>query len=177
MTRMSVPGNSDAIRACGFTLVEMLVVLLLLGLGAGLASAVFSGRGAESVAMEASRLAERFELAATEARLAGRSLGWTSDGSSYRFWRFDAVSGWTEVKGDDPLRARTLSSGVTIAGLRIESFRPQAGLRLEWHPGGAASAFDVELASEAERWVVTASPVGVVGVVRTRAAGDDGIRR
>jgi general secretion pathway protein H len=175
---MSVPGSSDATRARGgFTLVEMLVVLLLLGLGAGLASAVFTDRGATSVAMEASRLAERFELAAAEARLAGRPLGWTSDGSSYRFWRLDAVAGWTEVAGDDPLRSRTLSRGVTIAGLRIENFRPQAGLRLEWHPGGAASAFDVELASDAERWWVRASPVGAVDVVRTRAAGEDGVGR
>ncbi|MFZ1909313.1 MAG: prepilin-type N-terminal cleavage/methylation domain-containing protein, partial [Burkholderiales bacterium] len=81
----------------GFTLVEMLVVLLIMGLTVGLISANVAPDDRELVRIEAERLAQLLSLAESDSRLSGASLGWTSDGSSYRFWRIDDNGVWSSV--------------------------------------------------------------------------------
>ena len=71
----------------GFTLLEMLVVVLIMGILAGTIGARMQPGDRDLLRVEAERLAQLLELAAQEARISGAAIVWTSDGSHYRFWR------------------------------------------------------------------------------------------
>jgi len=157
-------------RERGFTLIEMLVVVLVMGLLAGLAAAALRPAGADALKVEAERLARLLDLAGEEARLGGKPVAWTSNGQGYQFWRWRNGVGWMEIRDNDALRERRLAGGSSIAGLRIDGVPVRDGMRLEFSPYGTDHAYAVTLAQEDERYAVLGSPVGEVSVVREAAA-------
>ena len=146
----------------GFTLLEMLVVLMIIGLFIGLVSAITQPDDRAQLRLEAERLAQLLDFAATEARLTGRPVAWTADETGYRFWTAVEDSGWVEMRDNDILRARTLPPGISVSRLRVESTRPQSGMRLEMAPYGASLAFSIEISLGAERYAVLGTPIGEV---------------
>lgn len=144
----------------GFTLVEMLVVMLIMGILAGTVGANLLPGNRDLLRVEAERLAQLLDLAAQESRLTGTTIAWTSDGTGYRFWRRGNNDEWSEIRDDDLLRARNLPHGVTISQLRDEASGPQHVMRLEFPPGGAMSAFSMDMSLGAEHYGIAASPVG-----------------
>ncbi len=163
--------NAESRRECvkgacvntrGFTLIEMLVVVLIMGLLVGLVSAVTRPDDRALLHVEAKRLAALLDFAAAQSRLTGKSLAWTAAGPGYRFWQSQEETGWSEVRESEVLRARTLPQGMLISDLRIETMRPQGVMRLEFIPYGPSLSFTIELSLGAERSAVAASPVGDV---------------
>ena len=148
----------------GFTLIEMLAVLLIFGLFVGLVSAIARPDGHSILRVEAERLAQLLDLAAMESRLSGKFIAWTTDGPGYRFLRLNEDSGWSEIHDSDLLRARTMPQGVIISGLSVENMRPRGTMRLEFVPYDPTFAFTIEMAFGAERYAVAASPIGIVRV-------------
>jgi general secretion pathway protein H len=154
----------------GFTLLELLVVLLVMGLAAGLIGAISHPDDRALLRVEAERLAQLLDLAAVESRLTGKPIAWvaavTPEGSQYRFLRWREDAGWTEP-GDgaisDALRARSLPSGMSISELRVEAMRPAAGLRLEFSPHGSL-AYDFQMSLGTARYAIAASPLGEVRI-------------
>jgi general secretion pathway protein H len=140
----------------------LLVVLLIMGMTAGLIGAIVRPDDRALLRAEAERLAQRLELAATESRLTGKRIAWTADGAQYRFWRWRDDAGWSEA-GDGTLRARRLPSGMAISDLRIEAKPAPGGLRLEFDPHGAL-AYDFRMTLGEARYAVAASPVGEVRI-------------
>lgn len=153
----------------GFTLIEMLIVLMIMGLLVGLVSVVVRPDDQGLLRIEAERLAQLLDLAAAESRLAGHAIAWTADGPRYQFWRMTGDARWSEVRDSDLLRARTLPQGMMISGLRIENAPADAALRLVFAPHGLTQAFTVEMSLGAARCAVAASPIGEIRVV-----SDDG---
>ena len=91
------------VRAGGFTLLELLVVLAIAGVLLSVASLSFAPVEARRLEEEAERLALLFRLAQDESRASGRPLAWRADARGYRFVR----PGSTEVReATDPLRPR-----------------------------------------------------------------------
>ncbi len=160
-------------RVRGFTLIEMLVVLLIMGLFVGLVSSMAQPDDRGLLRLEADRLAQLLDLAATEARVSGQPIAWTRDGTGYRFWRFQEDAGWSELRGNDLLRTRSLPPGMTISGLWIESLHSQDAMRLEFSPYGATLAYTIELALGAERYSVEASPLGELRIVPGGHSGEN----
>jgi general secretion pathway protein H len=155
--------RSASIR--GFTLIELLVVLLIMGLFAGLVSTITRPNDRVLLRVEAERLAQLLDLAATKSRLTGRSIAWTADGPGYRFWQFSEDTYWSEILDDDSLRARTLPQGMVIAGMRVENMRTPEHVRLEFNPYGATSSFRVEMVLGDAHCTVEGSPIGEVRVL------------
>jgi general secretion pathway protein H len=149
----------------GFTLIEMLVVLMIMGLFIGLVSAITRPDDRAVLRLEAERLAQLLDFAATEARLTGKSIAWTADESSYRFWRYGDDATWLEIRDSELLRARTLPQGVAVSGFRVENMRPQGPMRLEFSPQGSSLAFTISVSIGRERYAITGSPVGVMRVM------------
>jgi len=147
-------------RTRGFTLLEMLVVVLIMGILAGTISARMRPGDRDLLRVEASRLAQLLELAAQEARLSGTAIVWTSDGGGYRFWRQGGDDGWSEIRDDDVLRARSLPHGMLISQLRDEAAAAQPTMRLQFPSDGPMSAFSMDLALGADRYSIAASPIG-----------------
>ncbi len=143
-----------------FTLVEMLVVVLIMGILVGTVGARLQPRDSDVLRVEAQRLAQLLELAGQEARLTGMAIVWTSDGVGYRFWRQGGDGGWSEIRDDDIMRARTLPQAMVLSGLRDEAGRPQPDMRLEFPTDGPLSAFSMDLSLGHEHYSVAASPTG-----------------
>src|SRR4029079_9495771 len=95
-----------SLRQSGFTLIEMLVVLLIMGIFVGLVSTITQPEDHAMVKLEAQRLARLLARVATNSRLTRRTTAWTADAHSYRFWQFSEDAFWTEILDDDTLRAR-----------------------------------------------------------------------
>lgn len=152
-------------RRRGFTLIEMLVVLMIIGLFFGLVSAITRPDERAMLRLEAERLSQLLDFAAAEARLTGRSIAWTADESGYRFWRADEDASWLEIRDSELLRARTLPQGVLVSGFRVENMRPQGAIRLEFAPQGSLLAFTIGMSLGDEQYSVVGSPIGEVRVV------------
>ena len=156
-------------RTRGFTLIEVLVVLMIMGLFVGLVSAIVRPDDRGLLRVEAERLAQLLDLAGAESRLAGKSIAWTAEGPGYRFWRMtgdsEASADWSEIRDSDVLRARALPPGMTISGLEVENMRADGPMRLEFAPYGEVLSFTIEMSLGAARYAVAASPVGELRVV------------
>jgi len=143
----------------GYTLIEMLVVMLIMGLFVGLISAIARPDERSRVQLEAERLAQLLNLVAAESRLTGKAMRWTSDGPGYRFWRRQE-QGWVEVHDSDLFRPRTLPDGMSIAGFRVEALLRPDAMRLEFLPHGLPLSYSLEIALGTHRTAITASPFG-----------------
>ena len=159
----------------GFTLIEMLVVLMIMGLFVGLVSAITRPDDRAVLRLEAERLTQLLDFAAAEAQLTGKSIAWTADDSGYRFWRAGDDSNWSEIRDSELLRARILPQGVAISGFRVENMRPQGAMRLEFAPEGSSLAFTIGLSLGAERYLVAGSPVGDVRALPGEGNIDGGV--
>src|SRR3977135_1819215 len=82
-------------RSRGFTLIEMLVVLLIMGLFVGLVSSITQPDDRALLHLESERLARLLDLAATKSHLTGKPVAWSADAASYRFWQFNEDTSWT----------------------------------------------------------------------------------
>ncbi len=71
----------------GFTLVEILVVVAIIAITAGLAALAFDGDDRGTTAREAKRFAGALEHASARAQWRAETLGVSADGEGWRFWR------------------------------------------------------------------------------------------
>lgn len=149
----------------GFTLIEVMVVLVVIGLAVGLISNTARPDDRALLRLETERLAQLLHLAATESRLSGKRIAWTAEGSGYRFWRFAANTDWSEIRDVDSLRPRTLPQGMKIAGLSVENTLANEGMRLEFASAGPALSFVIDMTFGAARYSVQGSPVGEVRIL------------
>lgn len=157
----------------GFTLIEVLVVLMLIGLFVGLVSAITRPDDRAVLRLEAERLAQLLDFAATEAQLTGKSIAWTASADGYRFWRSADDANWSEIRDSDALRPRALPQGVAVAGFRVENMRPQGAMRLEFAPQGSSLAFAIAMSLGGERYTVAGSPIGEVRMLPGERNSDD----
>ncbi len=144
----------------GFSLIELLVVLMIMGLLVTLVTVTARPDDRAVLRLESDRLAELFALAISESELAGKSLAWTSDGRSYRFWRKSGEAGWQETGNEEPLRGRPLPQDMQVADFRVDAAQPEGKPRIEFGPYAPPQAFILVLALGSERCTITMSPTG-----------------
>ncbi len=102
------PGKS---RPAGFTLLELLIVMFIIGMMSGLAMlTVGFGNPDQSLENEARRLRRLMGLTAQEAILQGREIGILITRDAYRFLTPGKL-GWAAMDADDMLRERELPQG------------------------------------------------------------------
>jgi general secretion pathway protein H len=93
-------------RARGFTLLELLVVIVLAGILLSIVTISVTPDDRQQLAREAQRVGQLFALAADEARIRQDPIYWEADLAGYRF--VTIVAGERRlVSGDDLLRERT----------------------------------------------------------------------
>jgi len=93
----------------GFTLVELLVVMVIIGITLGLATLNAIPSPRQDLQQEAQRLALLLQLARDEAIVRNRLVAFEANGERYRFMvRGD--SGWEPVTRDDLLRERSFKN-------------------------------------------------------------------
>ncbi|WP_347555371.1 GspH/FimT family pseudopilin [Robbsia sp. KACC 23696] len=129
-------------RARGFTLLEMLMVLVIGGLLVGLASLSLSHNTGSALLEQGQRLALAFETAGDEAQLRNAPISWEPVDGGYRFsvrdgarWRplsDDVLGGarWMTAVSGVAIRYPGVSSAVKVLRFGTESIGDAASVTL-----------------------------------------------
>jgi general secretion pathway protein H len=156
--RKSSPTLATVSRRAGFTLIEMLVVVLIIGLLAAGALITFGGGNRDTqLERELERVNALLDYVREQAELQTREFGLRIDAGGYQFVVFDTLTAqWAAAEADDALRHRTLPAGLlqrlvvegrtVVVGPRkeIEEFAPQVLL----YSSGDVSSFEFILERE-----------------------------
>jgi general secretion pathway protein H len=145
-------------RARGFTLVEVLVVVLIIGVILSFAVLSIGSRSLDDqLEQEARRLYQILQLAHEEAESQNLQLGLHHTTAGYLFVVQGDEGRWQPYANSGPLRPRSLPQPLTIA-LYVEgrsvppaSDMPEEGASLDPHAyflsSGEVTAFDVDLSA------------------------------
>ncbi len=153
----------------GFTLVEVLVVVVIVGISLGLVVVNLAPDRASILDGEARRLALMLQFARDDAVVRGAALAWTADAEGYRFSRRERGRGWVTLgtARAEGLEARAWAPQVT-ALLRVSGQPVPAGQPLVFSPSGFNPQYELTLASGPWRAVLAANIAGKVRLERAR---------
>ncbi|TFY85609.1 type II secretion system protein GspH [Pseudomonas kairouanensis] len=114
----------------GFTLIELMVVLVIIGIASAAISLTIKPDPLQLLRKDADRLSQLLQVAQAEARADGRPITLRTDAKGFRFTRrTDDGVGLEAFKGDNPLRPRPWES--TPMQIDIEP-RQTLVLNAEW---------------------------------------------
>ena len=85
-TRTSAPGSKSRRATAGFTLLELMIVLVIVAVSAGLVSLALRDRSQSHLETEGARLSALLETARTQSRIIGTNVTWKPvDGGGFEF--------------------------------------------------------------------------------------------
>lgn len=158
-------------RAGGFTLVEILVVVAIIGIVLAVASVNLLPDDRRTLETEAERVALLFELARDAAISGGEELAWQADGRRYAFYRRGEEKQWVDVAGDEMLRSRDWPSGLKLEVMKINHVAVASDARLIFAPSGVTPPFELVLSLGQARVGVRGNALGRVEVVKGAEPG------
>ena len=152
-------------EARGFTLLEVLVVVAILALAAGIGYAMLEGDDRGALEREARRFAGALEYAALRAQVRHETLGVSAHGGHWRFWLRGGRGAWVAVSGDDALAARRLPPAVSVAALAYAGRAIDADTVVPLKASGRNEPYAFVLRSGAFEATVSADPINRVAVI------------
>lgn len=143
----------------GFTLVEVLVTLAVIGLGLGLVTLTLGHDSAAQLRTESDRLRSAIEHAGAVAQWRRSDLAFEAVVDGYRFLRPSADGRW-EVETDELLSPHVLppESRISAIGPAGGAVTPAFRLRAS----GRNDPFTLVLEAPAGRWLIAADPLNRV---------------
>ena len=146
----------------GYTLIEVLVVIAVISITAGLVAVNLEGDDRKSVEREAARLAGALEHAAALAQWRSETLGFSADGAGYRFWRRGSYNRWTAVRDEEVLAARALPAQWSVSSISYAGAPVAANVIVPFRPSGRNEPYALALSSPAWTLVVAGDPLNRV---------------
>jgi type II secretion system protein H len=122
--------RSRAATCRGYTLVELLVVAVIVGIVASAAALAWRTDPLHLLQSEADRLARQLELAQARVRIAGNRLAFSATAHSYSFWIRDDSGIWREIGDDDALKPKRLDERLSIHAISAAGIPVALGQRV-----------------------------------------------
>ena len=158
----SLPCARRSRRGAGFTLVEILVTLAVIGIAIAAVTLAFGHDSAAQLRQESDRLRSALEHAAEVAQWRRMDMVWQADQQGYRFLRPAADGIWQE-ETDEVLAAHRLPADSALRAIGAAGGAIPSQLTL--HASGRNDPYTLVLASPAGSWTITGDPLN-----RVRAA-------
>ncbi len=134
--------------ARGFTLIEILVVLAIMGVVSSLVVVRLQSSDFNQARREAEHMTSVLEAAREQAIFSGRSVAISSDGQGYQLWTAGGAYGeWISLPPEGLLAPRRLAEGVTWKTQRVNDHVRPLGERIVFAPDGVLDPFTLDLAA------------------------------
>lgn len=147
----------------GFTLMEILIVLVIIGITVGLVQLNAMPDDAETLKMEANRVGLLMEQAANEARASGRTHACIITETGYIFQVKDDEGQW-KATTDDILRPRKWPEDLIVRSIQIDGQHAAPGQRILFSSSGYNSVFVIHFLLNEERRTISGTTTGRVSV-------------
>ena len=149
-------------RDRGFTLIEILVVMLLLGIVAGLVTLRVERDERRMLQREATRAAAALEQAIALAQFQAVTLGISAQGASYRFWQRDGDAEWHVITRDETLAPHALPDGFDTRPQHYAGAAVPPDAILPLRASGRNEPFDLVIATRDWIALISADPLNRV---------------
>lgn len=147
----------------GFTLIEVLVVILLIVIVLGMVGLSFGRDEGRAVRQEAERLSALLNSAREEAIMQARVLAVRFDAGSFTFETLNDEGEFVEIDGDSLMRTRELPPGMEFASIHLDGAPARKRARVIFGPAGTPlTAFAVMLQQGSATWSVEGGLDGAV---------------
>ena len=172
MRPISAPGrHRPKSVAGGFTLIEILVVILLMVIVLGMVGLSIGRDESRAVREEAERLSAVLNSVREEAIMQAQIVAVRFDAGSYAFERLNQEREFEEIEGDSLMRARALPPEMEFSAVSLDGQPARRRARVVFFPTGAAqSAFVVTLQQGAAIWRVEGGLDGAIKPVAPAAS-------
>jgi general secretion pathway protein H len=145
---ISTQKHHVAFHQDGFTLVELLIVIVIMGIAMGMTVLQLMPDNRAPLRSEAEKLALLLENAGQEAQASGRPLAWSGEKANYRFWKKNDYNDWVRIEDDTMFRARTLPDGMLISQVTVEDLPLKPGDQLSLSAYSIPLPFRIRLANQ-----------------------------
>ena len=146
----------------GFTLIEILVVVLLMVIVVGMVGLKIGGDEGRAVRQEADRLSVLLQTAQQESILQGQVLSLALQSEGYAFQGLDDKRKFSDLK-DPVLRPRELPPAMTILSVTLDGVPTGKDPRIILYPTGELpQAFVITLGQGEARWQVRGDLNGTI---------------
>lgn len=147
----SLPGSR------GFTLIELVVVVLLLSIIVGMVAINLGTDDTSEVRDEADRLALLINAAQQDAILDGQILALALEERGYHFLRLNDAGTLAPIIRDELLRPRELAPGIKVSAIEIAGNEKQEQRAILLQPSGELEDFSITLSKGTARWQIKGS--------------------
>lgn len=153
----------------GFTLLEIMVVLVIIGIVLSLAVVRLDPPADRQLQQESERLALLFEAARDEAIARSEPVAWSHFRGRHQFW-IRKNADWQSLTGVDVLLPRELPTGISFGAIKV-NLQPQGeDGKLVFQPSGVNELFQVQLLGEGGLFELASDVLGRVRVSRQDVA-------
>ncbi len=168
--RPSAAGTAARIAAAGFTLIELVVILLVLTVIFGMIGINLTRDDSDILRDEGDRMALLIQSAQEEAIMQARPFALTPAREGYEFLRLDDEGKLRPIAAGDLLGPRTLAARVAISGFEVDGVKDAKDAVLIFEPSGVAPTFTITLRLGETSWYIQGLASGKVHSNRTPLA-------
>lgn len=147
----------------GFTLIEMMLVILVVGVSLAMVFPNFNKNDDQVLEEEGHRLAALLHYATEFATSTGHALAWDETNTGYRFLERDQdLNVWKPLMDDVTLRERNLPDTVHLDGAASQGGRLSQSARVIINPSGVQAPFEIGLHTDSQRIKVAGNLIGQI---------------